>query len=256
LCFKDLDKLNETDITDENDPNIIVMAEGVKNSVGFDWHPTSNSFYFTDNARDSLSHWSYPDDELNYVKNGSELKNTSHFGFPWCHSLGSGNIDARTPDCSASWNSTTFVTETDCSSSTYKSALQPLGSHVVPLGMRFYNPRGDAYQYPDEYLNTIFIAERGSGATNSSGYRIAVAKLDDADESTVEYLDVFAYGWLKNDDSIQGRPVDVEVMYDGSLVVSDDYSDLIYRIVYTGDDKADVLFTDDDDATCDYSYAD
>ena len=91
LCFKDLDQLNSTNMSDRADSNIIVMAEGVRNVVGFDWHPDSNSFYFTDNGQDGGA-WSYPDDELNYVQNGSEYNNdnSTHFGFPWCHTLGSG----------------------------------------------------------------------------------------------------------------------------------------------------------------------
>lgn len=160
-----------------------------------------------------------------------------------------GNISDRDVGCASSFEYPN--TSVDCAD--YVDALQPLGAHVVPLGMRFYNPVGDGYAFPDEYSNAIFIAERGSGDTNSSGYRIAVIKLGE-DEWNVTNHEVFAEGWIDGDD-IYGRPVDVEVLYDGSLVVSDDYSDLIYRITYDGWDSEDV-FTADAQATCDYTYAD
>jgi len=247
LCFEDMSEsaLSNTNMSDRSDSNIIIMAEGVKNSVGFDWHPDSDSFYFTDNGRDEI-HWQYPDDELNYVLNGTE---DTHFGFPWCHTLGSGDTDDRDVGCGISYE----YPNTSRSCSSYEKALQPLGSHVVPLGMRFYNPVGDAYAFPDDYNNAIFIAQRGSGNTSFPGYRISVVKLDDDDETNVTNLEVFAEGWLDGSD-IYGRPVDVEVLYDGSLVISDDYSDLIYRVSYEGSSGQDV-FEADDAATCNYTYA-
>ena len=150
--------------------------------------------------------------------------------------------------CSASYEDPN--TTINCAN--YQTALQPMGAHMVPLGMRFYNPTGDGYAFPDEYTNAIFIAQRGSGDTNSTGYRIAVIKLDLNDESNVTNHEVFAEGWIDGDD-IYGRPVDVEVMYDGSLVISDDYSDLIYRVYYNGWDSEDV-FQNAAQPTCNYTY--
>eukprot|EP01084_Bolivina_argentea_P013478 25299_1 len=98
ICFHDLSTLAmiNTNMSDINDPNIIIKADGVRNSVGFDWHNDNDAFYFTDNGRDEV-HENYPDDELNYVGNNN------HFGFPNCHSLGSGPIVERDINCEASY---------------------------------------------------------------------------------------------------------------------------------------------------------
>ena len=181
-------------------------ALGVRNSVGFDFHPTSKQLYFTDNGRDWLSE-ELPNDELNRVTRAGQ-----HFGYPYCHQ---GNI----PDDQLGWGR-------QCSEFEPPAAL--LGPHSAALGMRFYT----GTMFPAEYRNAIFIARHGSwNKTNKVGGDIIVVKLNP--NGTVKSWEPFMTGFLQDNNYI-GRPVDVEVMKDGSLLVSDDYAGAIYRISYDG----------------------
>jgi glucose/arabinose dehydrogenase len=180
-----------------------IYAHGVRNSVGFDWHPESGKLYFTDNGRDWLGNTT-PPDELNRVDEKGQ-----HFGFPYCHGK-----EISDPE---------FGETRECSE--FIAPVQELGAHVASLGMRFYT----GMQFPDEYRNQILIAEHGSwNRFPPYGYRITLVKLKD--EKAVSYT-VFAEGWLQGVRS-WGRPVDIEVMYDGSLLVSDDKAGAVYRIRY------------------------
>jgi glucose/arabinose dehydrogenase len=178
-----------------------VFASGVRNTVGFDWHPETGELWFTDNGRDWLGD-DLPPDELNHAP-----VHGMHFGFPYCH----GTV----PDPE--------FTDRACAEFT-KPALE-LGPHVASLGMRFYT--GD--MFPDYYKNGIFIAEHGSWNRKTPiGYRVMFVKFEN--NRPVSY-EVFAEGWLR--DSLSwGRPVDVEIMKDGSLLISDDKAGMIYRVVY------------------------
>lgn len=179
-----------------------IFAEGVRNTVGFDWHPGSGELWFTDNGRDHLGD-NRPPDELNRAP-----EKGLHFGFPFCH----GN-DIPDPE---------FGEEKNCGD--YTSPEVELGPHVASLGMRFYT--GD--KFPSEYENKIFIAEHGSwNRSTRIGYRITMV------EPGEDTFTVFARGWLKNGKRL-GRPVDILVMPDGALLVSDDHADCIYRISYEG----------------------
>ena len=180
-----------------------VVARGVRNSVGFDWHPETGEMWFTENGRDWLGD-DVPPDELNRVTAAGQ-----HFGYPYCH-----GTDIADPAFGAQRNCNEFV-----------PPVQELGPHVAALGMRFY--RGN--MFPAEYRNQIFIAEHGSWNRSSKiGYRLTLVRLDP--DGTVSY-EPFAEGWLQGE-SNWGRPVDVLVMPDGSLLVSDDQAGLIYRISY------------------------
>jgi glucose/arabinose dehydrogenase len=182
-----------------------VFARGVRNSVGFDWHPGTHELWFTDNGRDLLGD-NVPADELNHASRPG-----MHFGFPYCH-------QGDTPD-------PRFGKDRPCSGFTPPAAK--LGPHVAALGMRFYTGR----QFPAEYRNNVFIAEHGSwNRSEKIGYRIVRVVLSDGKVARTE---VFAEGWLQ-DGEAWGRPVDVEVMHDGSLLVSDDHAGVIYRIAYKG----------------------
>jgi len=179
-------------------------ASGVRNSVGFDWDPRTGDLWFTDNGRDMLGD-NRPPDELNHATAAGQ-----HFGFPFCHG---GDI----PDPE-------FGDRKPC------AALRPpamkLGPHVASLGMRFYTGR----QFPPAYRGQIFIAEHGSWNRSSKiGYRVTLVTLN-ADRQAVSYRP-FATGWLQ-DEQAWGRPVDVLVMPDGSLLVSDDRAGALYRIYY------------------------
>ncbi|MFT3911888.1 MAG: sorbosone dehydrogenase family protein [Ferruginibacter sp.] len=184
-----------------------IFANGVRNTVGFTWNPANNEMWFTENGRDNLGN-DVPGDELNKAP-----KAGMHFGYPYCHQ---GNISD--PE---------FGIGKNCSD--YTPPVQILGPHVAALGMRFYT--GD--NFPAEYKNQIFIAEHGSwNRTDPIGYRVTLVKLDNNGKS-ISYSN-FAEGWLQSNGKVLGRPVDVLVMPDGALLVSDDYSGVVYRIVYKG----------------------
>ncbi|CAG9171654.1 hypothetical protein LMG23994_02205 [Cupriavidus pinatubonensis] len=181
-----------------------VVARGVRNSVGFDWHPGTHELWFTDNGRDYLGD-DQPDDELNRVTQAGQ-----HFGYPFCHA---GTI----PDPE-------FGKRRACSE--FVPPVAKLGAHVAALGMRFYT----GTQFPAEYRKNVFIAEHGSwNRSERVGYRIVRVTLD-ADGKAV-HQDVFAQGWLQHG-TPWGRPVDVLVAPDGSLLVSDDLAGAVYRIRY------------------------
>ena len=180
-----------------------VFARGIRNTVGFDWHPGTRELWFTDNGRDMLGD-DRPPDELNYAP-----QKGMHFGYPYCH--GSNIADPE------------FGRKRNCSEFT-PPAIE-LGPHVASLGMRFYT----GTMFPPEYRNQIFIAEHGSwNRTRPIGYRVTLVRLQG--NRAVKY-EVFAEGWLEGERP-WGRPVDVQVMPDGALLVSDDYAGAIYRITY------------------------
>jgi glucose/arabinose dehydrogenase len=180
-----------------------IFAHGVRNSVGFDWHPDTGDLWFTDNGRDRLGD-DQPPDELNRAP----LKGL-HFGFPHCH----GGIIADPK----------FGSTRSCDQFTAPAAR--LDPHVAALGMRFYT----GPMFPQDYQGQIFIAEHGSSdRKEKSGYRIMLVRLQG--NQVVSY-EPFARGWLQGN-SAWGRPVDVQPMPDGSLLVSDDHRGAIYRITY------------------------
>jgi len=178
-----------------------VFARGIRNTVGFDWHPQTKTLWFTDNGRDRLGD-DAPPDELNHA-----TQQGLHFGFPYCH-----GGDIADPQ---------FGRKRACDEFT-PPALR-LGPHVAAIGMRFYT----GAMFPSEYRHQIFIAEHGSWDRSSPlGYRITLARF--AENNALQY-EVFAEGWLQNGRP-WGRPADVQVMPDGALLVSDDFADVIYRI--------------------------
>ncbi|MBK8498004.1 MAG: sorbosone dehydrogenase family protein [Flavobacteriales bacterium] len=183
-----------------------IIAHGVRNSVGFDWHPVTGELWFTDNGRDMLGD-NTPDCELNVLHTEGQ-----HFGYPFCHA---GTV--KDPE---------FGDQRPCSD--FVPPAAPMGPHVAPLGMRFYT----GTQFPGKYRNAIFIAQHGSwNRSTPIGYRVMVAFPQPDGSATTE---VFAEGWL-NGSKASGRPADVLVAPDGSLLVSDDSADMIYRISYVGD---------------------
>jgi glucose/arabinose dehydrogenase len=183
-----------------------VFASGVRNSVGFDWDPRTKDLWFTDNGGDSLGD-DLPSDELNHAP-----KAGMHFGFPYCH-----QGDSADPD---------FGRKRACAE--FAPPAVKLGPHVAALGMRFYT----GTSFPPEYRGNIFVAEHGSwNRSKKIGYRVARVVVEGG--RAVKH-EVFAEGWLGSDGAVWGRPVDLEVMRDGSLLVSDDAAGVIYRIAYRG----------------------
>ena len=187
--------------------DVQIYARGVRNSVGFDWHPVTDELWFTNNGRDRLGD-TQPADTLNHAPQSG-----FHFGFPFCHQGNIQDPDFNTRPCSE-----------------FRAPAQRLGAHVASLGMEFYT--GD--MFPEAYRNQIFIAEHGSWNRSSeaghTGYRLTVARLEG--DRVVGY-DVFSEGWLAANNEAWGRPVDVLVMPDGALLVTDDRVGAIYRITYT-----------------------
>jgi glucose/arabinose dehydrogenase len=182
-----------------------VFARGIRNSVGFDWDPRSKELWFTDNGRDMLGD-DLPSDELNHAARAG-----MHFGYPYCH-----QGDTADPE---------FGGKRACAE--FAPPAVKLGAHVASLGMRFYT----GASFPAEYRNNIFVAEHGSwNRSKMIGYRIARVVVEGG---RVTKHEVFAEGWLQNE-SAWGRPVDLEVMPDGSLLVSDDLAGVVYRIAYRG----------------------
>jgi len=180
-----------------------VFARGVRNSVGFTWHPETGEMWFTDNGRDMMGD-DIPPGELNRASAPG-----LHFGYPFCH--GGEILDPE------------FGSGQHCEN--YVSPVRKLGPHVAPLGVKFYTGN----MFPAEYQGQIFIAEHGSwNRSKKIGYRIS--ELEDGEP--VSY-DTFAQGWLKGD-KVSGRPVDLLVLPDGSMLVSDDHDGKIYRIYYEG----------------------
>ena len=181
-----------------------VIARGVRNTVGFDWHPVSKELYFTDNGRDWLSE-DLPNDELNRITKAGQ-----HFGSPYCLQ---GNI----PDSEFGWGRS-------CSEFVPPVAL--MGPHAAALGMRFYN----GTMFPAEYRGAILVARHGSwNRSNKFGGDIAVVKLNK--DGTVKSVEPFITGFLVDNKYI-GRPVDVQPLKDGSLLISDDYDGAVYRVTY------------------------
>lgn len=182
-----------------------VYASGVRNSVGFTWHPITGDLWFTDNGRDMLGD-DLPPDELNRA-----ARQGLHFGYPYCHG-------GFLPDPK-------YGEGRDCAD--YTPPVQRLGAHVASLGVKFYT--GD--MFPAAYRNQVFIAEHGSwNRSKKVGYRVTMVTLDGNDSVSYE---PFAYGWLQNE-QVSGRPVDLIVKEDGSLLVSDDFAGKVYRITYRG----------------------
>jgi glucose/arabinose dehydrogenase len=219
-CLKDLPYGTITSFiyntTDPSSQDFRYESRGVRNTVGFDWHPRTGDLWFTENGRDEWGN-DRPGDELNRIRPGGN----DHFGFPYCYEK-----DLVDPEYNKQGNCDAFV-----------PAEYVLGPHVAALGIRFY--RGS--QFPQQYRTNYvaFIAEHGSWNREVPlGYRIMTVNTTESSSSAYK---VFLEGWLnlpsnagpmKDSDDAWGRPVDIVEMRDGSLLVSDDKAGAIYRITY------------------------
>jgi len=180
------------------------VASGIRNSVGLSWDPERGDLWFTDNGRDMMGD-DIPAGEVNHAS-----KTGMHFGFPYCH--GGDILDPE------------FGQDRDCAD--FTPPAQKLDAHVAPLGLLFY----DGSMFPEEYRQQIFVAEHGSwNRSTKIGYRISIVRMHNGQPQAYE---VFASGWLQ-DGEVSGRPVDLLVLADGSMVVSDDKAGSLYRITYT-----------------------
>lgn len=184
--------------------NYEIFAKGVRNTEGFDWHPVTKELWFTDISREWMGD-NLPPDELNHAP-----KQDLHFGFPYCHGK-----EVADPKLGAKHDCNKFI-----------PPAAELDPHVAPMGIRFYTGE----MFPSEYRNNIFIAEHGSwNRSKKIGYRIERVQLDNA--SKIAKKEIFAEGWLQENEA-WGKPVDVLVMPDGALLISDEMAGVIYRISY------------------------
>ena len=205
VCEPDPDRYAVITRMNPDGSGLEVYARGLRNSVGFDWDPRTRELWFTNNGRDLLGDDS-PPDTLNHAP-----KPGLNFGFPYCHS---GVV--ADPD---------FGKKHSCNE--FAMPAQKLDPHVAPLGMRFYT----GTQFPSMYRDQAFIAEHGSwNRSRKIGYRVTLVRIEN--NRAVGY-EPFASGWLQGE-TAWGRPADVLVMPDGSLLVSDDLAGAIYRIRYAG----------------------
>jgi glucose/arabinose dehydrogenase len=184
--------------------NFEIYARGIRNTVGFDWHPETRELWFTDNGRDWMGN-DLPPEELNHAPRPG-----LHFGYPFCHGQ-----DIADPS---------FGQGKSCAQYTPPVWIFP--AHVAPLGARFYT----GSQFPAEYRGQLFVAQHGSwNRTVPVGYRVVAVRFE-ADRPVADR--VFAEGWLRPGGKATGRPVDILPMPDGALLVSDDERGTIYRITY------------------------
>jgi glucose/arabinose dehydrogenase len=190
---------------DPDGSHIEEYARGIRNTVGFAFHPQTGALWFTDNGPDNLGD-NGPSCELNVAP-----KAGLHFGFPYCH--GGAVLDPA------------FGNGRTCEE--FTAPVAKLGPHVAPLGLTFYT----GTQFPRTYQGNLFVAEHGSwNRPNRIGYRIALITLaGDKVVSDVPFLEGFLRG-----EAVVGRPADVAVLADGSMLVSDDYGGRVWRITYDG----------------------
>ena len=185
-----------------------IVQEGIRNTVGFNWHPETNQLWFTDNGGDNLGD-NMPGDELNFAPTDG-----MHFGYPYCHQ---GN-----------YKDPTYGNERNCNQ--FTAPVEVLGPHVAALGFEFSN----ATQFPENMNNKVIIAEHGSwNRTTPIGYRITTVDITADGEG--ENYSVWIDGFRDNEkDKVFGRPVDLEWMPDGSLLISDDHAGKVYRLIFEG----------------------
>eukprot|EP01091_Cochliopodium_minus_P012466 TRINITY_DN3783_c0_g1_i1.p1 TRINITY_DN3783_c0_g1~~TRINITY_DN3783_c0_g1_i1.p1 ORF type:complete len:592 (+),score=173.61 TRINITY_DN3783_c0_g1_i1:70-1845(+) len=197
--------------TEIDKPEFEVFAKGIRNTVGFDWDPKSKYLWFTENGRDFHSH-NWPPDEINVV-----TKQNQHFGFPYIY--GNSVVDNEV-DLPNEFSVNNFIP------SAYE--LEP---HAAALGMHFYTGK----MFPSKYRNGFFVAEHGSwNSVPLRGYKVGFATLS-PNKKEIESYETFVGGFVQQRGSSQigcGRPVDVIQLNDGSILVSDDHSNQIFRIYY------------------------
>lgn len=182
-----------------------IFASGVRNTVGFDWHPETKELWFTDNGRDMLGD-DIPKEELNCAP-----QKGLHFGFPYCHAgdIADPKYGGKNRPCSE-----------------FRAPEIKLPAHVAPLGVHFYTGK----MFPPEYKGCAFICEHGSwNRTVPDGYRVSMVRF--RDNQVLKY-ETFISGWLQPS-GVWGRPVDSLTMPDGSMLISDDYAGVIYRLSYS-----------------------
>ncbi|MDX1619325.1 MAG: sorbosone dehydrogenase family protein [Balneolaceae bacterium] len=207
ICDSDNELFATITRIDPDGTNREIVARGVRNSVGFTWHPETGDLWFTDNGRDWMGD-DRPPCEFNHLTSAGQ-----HFGYPSLH-----GTDIWDPE---------FGEQGKAMEVDFIPPAQELGPHVAPLGVIFYT----GTMFPEEYQHQAFIAEHGSwNRSKKIGYRVTLVRMKQG--KAVSY-EPFVEGWLREDESVWGRPVDLLQMPDGSLLISDDQSGTIYRLMYS-----------------------
>ncbi|MBC3767886.1 PQQ-dependent sugar dehydrogenase [Neptunicella marina] len=179
------------------------VARGVRNSVGFDWDPATGDFWFSDNGRDMMGD-DIPPCEINHVTETGQ-----HFGYPYFH-----GGDIADPEFGQGKNA-----------EDYTAPALKIQAHSAPLGIHFY--RGN--MFPD-LKGKLLIAEHGSwNRSKKVGYQVTVATVNG--NNLVDHHPLVS-GWLEANEQVWGRPADVTELPDGSLLISDDSANAIYRVTY------------------------
>jgi glucose/arabinose dehydrogenase len=184
-----------------------VFATGVRNSVGFDWHPQTGEMWFSDHGRDWMGD-DGPSDELNRVAAPGQ-----NFGFPYCHADGVVDPDFKKQDA--------------CKDVTMPALLS--GAHAATMGVKYYTGK----MFPAEYRNSMFVARKGSwNRSKPNGFDVVTVKTSEDGKTTV--MTPFITGFNESSDSYAfwGRPAYVQQLPDGALLVSDEQTGAIYRISY------------------------
>ena len=191
---------------DADGSNMQVVARGIRNTVGFDWHPVTKELWFSDHGRDWMGD-DGPEDELNRIS-----KTGQNFGFPFCHANGIADKDIKKTN--------------PCDGVTLP--VQTMGPHAAVMGVHFYTGN----MFPAEYKNTMFVARKGSwNRTQKSGYDVVMVRAD-ADGKNAK-VSPFITGFLdEKGENFAGRPTYILQMPDGSLLLSDEQMGAIYRISY------------------------
>ena len=191
---------------DADGSNMEVVARGIRNTVGFDWHPVTKELWFNDHGRDWMGD-DGPEDELNRI-----TKTGQNFGFPYCHANGIPDKD--------------FKKANPCEGVTLP--VQTMGPHAAVMGLHFYT----GSMFPAEYKNAMFVARKGSwNRTKKSGFDVVMVRAD-ADGKNAK-ISPFVTGFLdEKGESFAGRPAYILQMPDGALLLSDEQMGAIYRISY------------------------
>lgn len=186
-----------------------LYAEGIRNTVGFAWHPETGELWFTDNGRDMLGD-DVPEEEINVATAAGQ-----HFGYPFEHA-------GYLPDPEFGPQRKAQLGDRPL----HKPRVK-IQAHSAALGIAFYSGEG----FPEQFSNALFVAEHGSwNRTSKVGYRVSVVR--DTGNDTPVY-EPFIEGWLDGEDN-WGRPNDVLVTPTGDLLISDDQAGVVYRVVYAG----------------------
>ena len=201
ICLSEDERFASILRMDPDTGTTTVYAHGVRNSVGMSWHPQTKQLWFSDNGRDMLGD-DIPAEEINRV-----TQSGNHFGYPFIHA---GTV--KDPALGQGHNLNDFV-----------APEIKIQAHSAPLGLAFY----DSNQFPPNFQNALFVAEHGSWNRSSKvGYQVSVVM--NGHDIAVPFLSI----WLK-DGKVSGRPSDVLISSDGSLLIADDLAGRIYKVSYS-----------------------